>query len=723
MKLLDQASWIKSSLELGDVAPVFKKTFPKTKAVKKASLCLTALGVYEAELNGSRVGDYILAPGWTVYHKRLQVQTYDITEMLRQDNTLLVRAGEGWCSGTLAWQDAKNIWSDVVAIIGQVELEYDDGTMQIIPTDESWQFSESEVRSSGIYNGEVYDARIRPSFKPVALHTHTKDILIPQEGEWIKETETIRPVSLIITPKGEKVIDFGQNLTGYVQFIVRGEAGQHAEISHAEVLDKEGNFYTENLRKAKEHNCYICAGTGEETYKPHFTFQGFRYIRIDTWPSDFNLSDFTAIVVHSDMKRTGYFECSNPLVNKLFANVIWGQRGNYLDIPTDCPQRDERLGWTGDAQAFIRAGTYNYNANKFFKKWLHDLSANQCDDGGIPHVIPNPLGEGGNSAAWADAAVICPWQVYLTYGDDILLAEQFESMKKWVEYVRAQGDTEALWNTGNHYGDWLGLDAPEGSYKGSTDQYLIATAFYAYSTALLIKAGKALGKDMSEYKALHKEIVAAFQKEYLVGGLPTSHTQTAHALTLYFDLAIDKRMVAASLSKMVKENGNKLTTGFVGTPYLLHVLSDNGYEEQAYSLMLQEEYPSWIYSVKMGATTIWEHWDGIKPDGSMWSANMNSFNHYAYGAVADWMYGVMAGINTDESKPGFKHIIFKPITDTRLDYVRASIDTRFGTVASQWKRENGKVEYIFTVPQGTTATVKLPGSTVEVGPGVHQYQI
>ena len=720
MNSIKDAAWIKNTKEMGETVPVFRRNFSVDKQVKNAVLEITSLGVYEAVLNGTRVGDFILAPGWTSYFKRLQYQEYDVTQLLHNENTLDVCVGPGWCFGRIN-KNLRSLWNDATALLASLTISYEDGTFDFINTDETWRTSESPIRASDFYDGEIFDARVKPSdFKSAGLYTFGKDMLIPQEGEIVREQERLAPVALLHTPAGETVVDFGQNLTGYVEIQMNAKPGDVVEYSHAEVLDKDGNFYTANLRSAKQKITYICGG-GEGTYKPHLTFQGFRYIRLEQWPGDVNLQSFTAIVVHSDMKRTGHFECSSALVNKLYSNIIWGQKGNYLDIPTDCPQRDERLGWTGDAQVFVRAASYNFNVERFFIKWLRDLAADQDEDGGMPHVVPTTTRKGGSSAAWGDAAVMCPWQLYLSYGNLSILSEQFESMRKWIEYIRAHGSSEYLWDDGKHFGDWLDLEAPEGAYAGATDKNLIACAFYAYSTSLLIKAGHALGRDMAEYERLHDGIVKAFRETYLKDGLPVCNTQTAHVLTLRFGLAEDSRKVAASLAEKVRKNGNKLTTGFVGTPYLLHVLTENGYEELAYSLLLQEEFPSWLYSVRQGATTIWEHWDGLKPDGSMWSPDMNSFNHYAYGAVADWMFGVMAGIQTDENQPGFRHIIFKPVTDPRLSYVKASIDTRFGTVASEWKRSEGKTIYLFSVPQGCTATVDLAGNLSVICAGTHEF--
>ena len=506
-------------------------------------------------------------------------------------------------------------------------------------------------------------------------------------------------------------MDFGQNLTGYVEIALDGVKGEAVELSHAEVLDKNGNFYTENYRSAKAKYLYFCRD-GAQRYKPKLTFYGFRYIRVDRFPGGAETAapeNFTAIAVHSDMKRTGYLSCSDPLLNKLFENVIWGQKGNFLDVPTDCPQRDERLGWTGDAQVFIRTACLNFDAERFFTKWLADLAADQREDGAVGHVIPNVLHQSG-SAAWDDAATICPWAVYLAYGDPNILCAQFASMKKWVDYITAHTTTRDLWTGGEHYGDWLGLDAPSGSYKGSSREDLIASAFYAHSTALVIKAGRVLGQDISAYEALYERIVRAFRQAY-----PVYQTQTECTLAVYFALAEDAQKTADQLAQMIRDCGTKLQTGFVGTPYLLHALSAHGYTELAYDLLLRREYPSWLYPVTKGATTIWEHWDGQMENGDFWSSDMNSFNHYAYGAVADWVYTVAAGIQTVEEKPGYAAVRIAPQPDKRLDWLEASVETRHGLVRSRWEKQRDMWRYEIETP--VEAEVVIDGRKTFCRPG------
>ena len=518
---------------------------------------------------------------------------------------------------------------------------------------------------------------------------------------------------IITTPKGETVLDFGQNMTGYLKITVDAKEGDKISFSFAEILDKDGNFYNENYRKAKAIYEYICKD-GVQTYKPNLTFYGFRYVRIDSYPTEIKPENFTAIVVHSDMKRTGYIESSDPMLNQLFSNIIWGQKGNFLDIPTDCPQRDERLGWTGDAQVFIRTASYNYNVLRFFKKWLSDVKAEQYENGGVPDFIPSIYPRKPRlSTAWADAIAICPWQCYLTYGDREIIENLFEPVKKWVDYITNTTAKKNLWFDGDHYADWLELGGEYGKCKGPTRDDLVASAYYANSVNILIKMGKVLGYDVSAYEELHKNIRTAFIKEFR----DDFKTQTEHVMALQFELTDKPQAVADSLAELIHKEGDKIQTGFVGTPYILHVLSRYGYKELAYTLLLRKEYPSWLYPISKGATTIWEHWDGIKPNGDIWPASMNSYNHYAYGAVGDWMYGVMAGINTVEDAPGFAKVHFAPVPDDRIDWFKAEIDTAYGKVSSHWWHEDGKVRYEIETPVDSVATID--GKTHELSPGKH----
>lgn len=717
--MLERSEWIKGCEKNLRGGTVYLKNFRCAAKAEKAILKITALGVYEAKLNGERVGDFILAPGWTSYLNRLQVQSYDVTNLLKTENSLEVTVGQGWRAIANKRDGSDFLGYRDTALIAELTLVYADGRTESIVTDSSWTARESKLRYTNIYDGDIYDATFKAgSARHCICVDLEKDMLIPQEGEKIVEHERMPALQIIKTPAGETVIDFGQNMTGYVEFSIKGTPGAQATISHGETLDRDGNFYNANYRSADAQIKFICDGE-EHTYKSALTFFGFRYIRLENWPDEVKKENFTAIVVHSDIRRTGYFECSDETVNKLFKNIIWGQKSNFLDVPTDCPQRDERLGWTGDAQVFVRTASLNFDVKRFFKKWLRDLAADQGRDGCVPHVIPNIFDDMGGSSAWSDAAVICPWEIYRTYGDKKILEDQFDSMKAWIDWMRERSENGKR-SGGFHFGDWLGLDSTEGSYKGSTPEDLIATAYYKYSTELFIKAAHALGRDVAEYENIPAEAAKAFRREYMENGRVKNATQTACVLALYFDITDDRAATAAQLNELVKRAGH-LETGFVGTPYLLHALSDNGYAGTAYDLLLRREYPSWLYPISKGATTVWEHWDGIKPDGTMWSSDMNSFNHYAYGAVADWMYGAAAGINSDPDRPGFEHIIFRPVTDRRLDFVKASIDTRRGTVASEWRRENGRIKYIFIVPEGCCASAVIGGEKHEVGAGTHEF--
>lgn len=721
MQALSAAKWIGTGLADTSVFPVFERFFSCAN-VRKATLTITALGVYEARLNGERVGDFVMAPGWTSYASRLQVQKYDITGLLQPRNALEVSLGRGWYASRLGWK-GRHPGGEPLLLLAEIHLVGGDGREEIIATDEGWSWRKSPVLYSEIYEGEAVDLREAPPERfPVAVVPHAKHMLIKQEGEIIRERETLRPLAVLRSPEGDPILDFGQNLAGYVAFRVTGQSGRRVVLRHGEIL-RQGALYTDNLRDCRaEFSCVL--RDGEQFVKPRFTFFGFRYVQLSGWPEPVSPENFTAIAVYSDMKRTGFLRSGHAKLNKLFENILWGQRGNFLDVPTDCPQRDERLGWTGDAQVFVQAAAYHYDVKRFFAKWLADLRADQFPCGAVPAVVPNVLtwrgtepdrAFGDASAAWGDAACICPWTIYLTYGDKRLLAKQYESMRGWVSYIQSQNREDGgLWIArGKHFGDWLGLDAPAGSYKGGTDESLIATAMYANSVALLAKAGRALGKDARDYEDLHGRIVRAFRDRFVGGDVLLSPTQTGYALALHFHLFERPAVAAAALADMVRKNGDKLTTGFVGTPYLLHALSENGYGRLAYSLLLQEEFPSWLYSVNMGATTIWEHWDGIRPDGSMWDAQMNSFNHYAYGAVSDWLFGVAAGIRPVETHPGYEKALVAPLPDERLGFLSVRYQTPHGVIHSQWHYQEGRVHYRVAIPKNMEATVILDGQAWE----------
>lgn len=712
-----KAKWIRPLSEPKDAAVAFSKDFPAAKKLKCAELKVTALGVYEVKLNEHRVSDYVLAPGWTTYHKRLQYQTYDITDQLKADNQLKITVGKGWYRGDISGRMLDEQKANPCGLLAQISLAYADGSTETIATDSTWQAAESEIRYSEIYHGEICDGGFMPEFStPCVEFEGPWHTLIPQEGEKIIEHEHFSPVRIISTPKGERVIDFGQNLTGYVQIQLTAKAGEMVKLSHGEVLDRDGNFYNANYRSAKAELCYICRD-GEQVYHPRLTFYGFRYVRIDAFPGGIDAATedaFTAIAVYSDIKRTGRLSCSHPLLNKFFENVIWGQKCNFLDIPTDCPQRDERLGWTGDAQVFIRAAALNFDVEKFFTKWLGCMAADQLEDGYIGHMIPDTWRFDGSSAAWGDAALICPWELYMAYGNSAILRKQFQCMKKRVDYITHDTKVENLWIGGIHLGDWLGLDGIKDPLRGRSREDFIASAYYAYSTSLLIKTGHILGEDISQYETLYQKILKQFRKTFA-----TCTTQTECALAVHFRLAEDCQAVSDQLAQMVRKSNMHLTTGFVGTPYLLHALSDFGHADVAYSLLLQEGYPSWLYSVKKGATTVWEHWDSLREDNTFWDTSMNSFNHYAYGAVTDWVYTVSAGIRYVEEAPGYEKVCITPLPDERVDWLKAELDTRHGQIISCWRKEDNFWRYEITTP--VEAAVTIAGTAHHVRAGTHYF--
>ncbi len=708
--LLENSKWITyPQYDDETVCPVFRKKFDTQGKIKKAILKITSLGCYFAELGGQRIGDFIFAPGWTFY-KRVQLQEYDVTNLISNENELRVTIGSGWYKGRINERNRKELKGTHPAFICELEIKFQNGEKKILVSDDTWECSLSKITMSDIYDGEHYDANFEEKFGAVALQDCSFVEIIKQQGEKIIEQDTLHAHRIFTTPKGEVVIDFNQNLTGYFEIDLVAKKGERVSFSFAEVLDKDGNFYTENYRSAKAEFEYICKD-GRQNYKPKLAFWGFRYVRVNSFPCELTLDSVKAIVVHSDIKRTGYLDSSSPLLNKLFKNIIWGQKGNFLDIPTDCPQRDERLGWTGDAQVFVKTASYNYDVEKFFEKWLADLWLEQQREGLIPFVVPQVHNRPGSStAAWSDASTVCPWQIYLTYGNRDILKKQFKSMCTYVSEIGKITKKKDLWYGCWHFGDWLGLDAPVGSYVGSSNFDIIGTAFYAYSTSLVVKAGKVLGKNVSKYEKLYERIINKAKKTFT-----EYNTQTECVLALYFGLTDDKAKVAKKLATMIEENGKRLKTGFVGTPYLLHALSQNGYIDLAYDLLLQEKYPSWLYSVKQGATTVWEHWDGINDKGEFWSKDMNSFNHYAYGSVADWVYGVACGIQTVEEYPGFEKIVIAPNPTEKLDWLSAKIETRYGTLSSAWYKEGDSFRYEITTPSETTVMIDGKEHKIEKG--------
>lgn len=713
--MLENANWIIHPQNKLYEPVRFCKSIIIAKKVKRATLKITSRGCYYAELNGHRVGDFILAPGFTS-RRRIQCQTYDITKDLREENQLDVTVSEGWYKGKINFAVDQGKEELKKALIAEIAITYCDNTKSVIVTDSSWQASKDKIRMAELYDGEIVDSCFEDTPVFAEIIDYDKKSIVKQEGKYVKEQEKIDPVSVFKAPNGDTLVDFGQNLTGYFELCVEAKKGDKIELSVCEELDRHGNFYNENYRDAKARFEYTCHD-GINRYKPRLAFWGFRYMRIEAFPCQIKGEHISAIVLHSEMKRTGYLESSNKDLNQLFSNIIWGQRGNFLDVPTDCPQRDERQGWTGDATVFCKAACYNFDVERFFEKWLCDMRLDQGKTGYIPNIIPQTVcwdwsTVESSGAVWGDSATIIPYQLYLTYGNREILKKHFSCMKKYVDYITRSTKTKYLWAGCNQFGDWLGLDAPEGSYRGSSNEDFIASVFYRHSVGIICKVGKIIGKDVKKYEVLYQRI-----SEKIKSTFTEYNTQTECVLALYFNVANDKRAVADKLAKMIVENGTRLKTGFVGTPYLLHALSQNGYSELAYDLLLQDKFPSWLYSVKQGATTIWEHWDGKNENGEFWSKDMNSFNHYAYGSVADWVYEVACGIKPTEENPGFEKIVIEPTPTDKLDRLSATLCTKYGKIVSKWYHKNGKIRYEITVPK--SATVIIDGKEHKIKRGTH----
>ena len=730
-----KAKWIKA-LEISTV-PCFIKNVEIKSDFKKIILDITAMGFYRVYINNKDITNNLFMPGYTSYKNRVQVQTYDLTSLFNKgNNEIKILLGNGW-GGALrfGWMHGNHPYFDP-SLIFSLKVKYPDYTDEIISNEELDCFT-SHIISSEIYDGEIQDATRKIEYVGKAVLSDIKTKLVKNIGEDIIEGEKIYPKEIIITPKKEVVVDFGQNFTGNINVIIKGKRGEKISFVPAEILDKDGNFYNANYRSAKSFFSYTLTGN-EDNFKPLFSFQGLRYIKLIDYPKDISVNNFVGIMIHSNIERTGFFSCGNELINQLYHNIIYGQLSNYLDIPTDCPQRDERLGWLGDAQVFVRTAAINFNVYTFFLKWLGDMSLDQHEDGGVEGVCPRVGGLPIQvSSGWGDAATICPIEIYNAYGNKEILEESFEMMTKWVDYVNSRCVNKPfIWDTDPQFGDWLSQDAPYGETVGSTLLPLINTAFFYYSTCNVVKAGTILNKDVSKYIELSKNIKAAFINEFIENGKPkgnkallnykgerTPYTQTGLSLILHFGLCEekDKKSLAGLLKDLVVENEMRMTTGFLGTPYILHALSDNGYSDIAYNLLFQERKPSWLYSVLQGATTIWEHWDGIDEDGNIWSEGMNSFNHYAYGAVFDWIFSNTLGIKL--LKPGYQEIMIKVIPDKRLGYAQGGIKTKYGTIKVHWYYQKEDIKLELDIPTGVSASVVLKEKVVKVEGGKYTFTI
>lgn len=712
-------------------APYLRKEFTLHKPFITARLYATSIGFYECELNGIRVGDALLTPGWTDYFQRIQYQAYDVTELLRSGpNAFGAILGDGWGVGHIAWMGRQH-YADRPQFLAQIVLTYSDGSQEIVTTDKNWKVTQGPILEADMLMGESYDARremsdwSNPGFDdaswwPVEVFADRGAALVATNGPTIRRQEILRPVSIHTVPalRPRWVFDLGQNMVGWVRLIVRGEKGTTVTIRYAEALNPDGTLYTTNLRTARNTDHYTLKGGEEEIWEPRFTFHGFRYVELMGFPDTPTEETVTGIVVHSEIPSTGTFECSDPLINQLQHNILWGQKGNFVDVPTDCPQRDERLGWTGDAQVFIRTAAFNRNVAGFFTKWTRDLEDAQSSDGAYPKVVPDLpswfIGKDGGPA-WADAGVICPWTIYQCYGDLRLLEDRYASMQRFIEFL-AQTSQNGLrcyvdYTGWRGHGDWLALDGSDGR-EGATSKELIGTAFFAYSARLTAKIAHILGKDedMTRYEGLSEEAREAFVKRYVhADGTIEGGTQTSYVLALEFELLPPelRPLAAAELVRSIRGRDNHLSTGFVGTPYLNWVLSETGHLDTAYALLKQTTWPSWLYSVTQGATTIWERWDGWTHDKGFQDPKMNSFNHYAYGAIGAWIYAVIGGIDLDPDQPGYKHIIMRPRPGGGLTYATAELDSPYGTIRSAWTQESGRFDWKVTVPANSVATVYI----------------
>jgi alpha-L-rhamnosidase len=735
--LLEAGEWTArfvSPRELGAIgapAPVLRGALDVPGEVVKARLYATAHGVYEATLNGSRVGDHVLAPGWTSYGHRLRYQAYDVTELVREGaNELEVLLGNGWFRGRLGWAGRRGFYGDRLALLAQLELTLSDGSVHVLGTDETWTAGESGVLADDLYDGQRTDLRGAPDDRTDAVEVVDADLsrLVAPDGPPVRATQTLPAVELLRTSSGATIVDFGQNLVGWVRLRVRdGQAGAEVVLRHAEVLE-DGELGVRPLRSAKATDSFLLAD-GDQVLEPSLTFHGFRYAEVSGVPG-LRVADAEAIVVGTDLARTGWFESSSELLERFHENVVWSARGNFLDVPTDCPQRDERLGWTGDMQVFAPAASFLFDVAGFLDSWLADLAAEQHADGSVPFVVPDVLEDDGPAAAgWGDAATLVPWVLYERTGDRALLARRLPSMRAWVDRMAALAGPDRLWSGGFQFGDWLDPTAsPHAPWDAKADRDVVATAHLARSAEVVAEAATLLGRrDVAEeYGRLAAEVREAFAREYVTaGGRVLSDSPTVYALALQWSLlptGEQRRRAGERLADLVRAAAFRISTGFLGTPPIADALAGAGHAEVAYRLLLQTGCPSWLYPVTMGATTVWERWDSLLPDGTINPGEMTSFNHYALGAVADWLHRTVAGLAP--AAPGYRRLLVRPVPTPRLDFARTRHRTPYGEAEAGWERAGGELVVRAVVPVGATATVWLPGDDepIEVGHGRHEWR-
>lgn len=699
--------------------PYLRKGFDLARPVQRAVLYVTALGLYQIDINGHRVGDHVLAPDWADYRKRVGYQAYDVTSLVRPGNNAIAAIlANGWYSGHIG-NGGFQFFGKVPALLAQLEVTCDDGSVKTVTTDSSWKSLPSPILSSDFMKGEAYDARREVKgwdepgldesrWIPVESRQDPQIILQSQIMEPVRKLYELKPVKVTQPKPGHWVFDLGQNMVGVVQLRISAAGGTEITLRHAEMLNPDGTLYTNNLRGAPSVDHYVCQGDGVETWQPRFTFHGFRYVELTGLPGKPRKDAVTGIVIGSDTPRTGEFSCSDRRINQLQSNIQWGQRGNYISVPTDCPQRDERLGWMGDAEVFIRTATYNSDVAAFFTKWLVDVDDGQSSAGSFSDVSPNTGGSGG-TPAWGDAGVICPWTIYEIYGDKRILEQHLPAMTRWVEYLRLHSDNLIRdRDRGNDYGDWLSIGA-------NTPKDLIGTAFFAYSAHLLAKSYRTLGRvtDADKYDQLFGGIKTAFNKRYVkADGRIEGDTQCAYAMALKFDLLPDdlKPRAAQYLDENIKARGGHLSTGFVGVSYLLPVLTRADKSDTAYGLLLQDTFPSWLFSVKHGATTIWERWDGWTPEKHFQDPGMNSFNHYSLGSCGEYLFSDIGGIRP--ASPGFKTILIDPVIRHGLTWANTSFNSIHGRIATDWRQKGNQFTMKVVVPANTTATVCVPATDV-----------
>lgn len=709
--------WIANSDKAISNTLFCKKFQRKNIRVKRARLYASGLGLYEAYLNHQKIGNEYLAPGFTNYRNWIQVQTYDVTSLMQENLKfeLLFSVGDGWYKGRLGFDGGKtNIFGDQQMIIAELHLDYEDGSKEVIKTDSSWYTAEGKVTKAEIYYGEDFDENKKiDSWQPAIELEKSTDQLTDRLSLPITIHEKLSVKNIINTPKNEIILDFGQNHAGWPSFFNTAPKGKKVTLTMGEIL-QDSNFYKANLRKARA--CFTYISDGEKKWiRPHFTYFGFRYVKVEGI-DNVEKENFASLVLYSDLLQTGEIETNNEQVNKLFNNVLWGQKSNFFDIPTDCPQRDERLGWTGDAEIFAKTASFNMNSYEFFKKYAYDMKlAQEHNNGELPIVVPDIGLKSSGMAIWSDAATIIPWLVYKFYGNKDILKQNYVQMKSWVNWIGENTTTKDMWTGGMQLGDWLALDNGDRP-NGRTDSSFLATLYYLISTQIVASSAQALEQiqDYEYYHNLSEKIKNKLRNRYVtVDGKIAINTQTALALALNFDLILgnQKKQVANDLVKLIELNNNHLSTGFAGTPYLLPALSNNGKHEKAIDLFLKDDFPSWLYEVKMGATTMWERWNSVLPDGKMNPKGMNSLNHYSFGAVMSWMYEYVVGFRNFD--PGFRNVTFAPLFDYRLRNVKASLKTSYGKISTNYELEinkEHKIKLEMNIPFGINIKIILPRS-------------